>query len=267
MIANNDDGKAPKKANKRKGFYLPSRLAEFDLPSPAPKITSKLLFATTPRCGSHFVCSTLYQTQRVGLPLEYFNPAHWDSWRKQSADGSHWGTLSYLVAQRTGGNGVFSTKFHWSHFEALRSVKMQHWFQGAHWVKIERADIVGQAVSWEIAGQTGSFIYTQAAWKSPVYSFEGIFGRMVNILTQQEAWRCFFASHDIRYHTVVLEHFLQDPQEAVETLLKRLDLPPAKGPKFPEIPVVESQRREINDEWKARLVADLGEKGMMLQGD
>ncbi|WP_281981263.1 Stf0 family sulfotransferase [Thalassorhabdomicrobium marinisediminis] len=247
----------------RDRIYQPTRSAEFDFPKPAPEVKSKLIFATTPRCGSHFICSTLFQTYRVGLPLEYFNPAHFESWGERAGASSQWEALSHLVARRTGGNGVFSAKVHWTHFEALPSDRMRNWFRHALWVRIERADLVAQAVSWEIAAQTGSFIYTQPSWKTPQYDFDRIYDRLVQILTQRAAWSRYFEERKIKPKVLVLEQFLQDPDAQSAALIKALGLPRAKGPRAPSIPVVKSQQREINSGWRSRFVDQLAKRAVL----
>ncbi|WP_415401074.1 Stf0 family sulfotransferase [Tateyamaria sp. SN3-11] len=218
------------------------------------------MFATTPRCGSHFVCSNLYQTFRAGLPLEYLNPAHWASWQERAGTTSHWNTLSYLVSRRTSGNGVFSIKMHWSHLSALPTEKLHTWFRGSQWVRIERADVVGQAVSWEIAAQTGSFIYTQPAWQTPKFNFDGIYSKLMQVLEQKEQWRQYFEKNGVSPHVVIHEQFISDPAKETKALIKALGLPRAVGARRPDIPIVESQHSSINSEWSERFVHMLSQR-------
>lgn len=243
--------------SKKEVVYRPTVSPDFDFEGVVHRPLRKLIFATTPRCGSHYICSHFFQTYRAGLPLEYFNPAHWSRWQDRADTRDHWLALSYLVDKRMGRNGVFSVKMHWPHMAALPNKKFREWFDQSLWIQIQRADVIAQAVSWEIAVQSGSWIYTQPQWKSPKYSFEKIFGKLVRIFEQRAQWKDFFKTNGIDPYVIVYEHFMQNPVGEAQAVLDELKIPQAYGSRKPEIPAIDIQRREINSEWYSTFVRDL----------
>lgn len=268
--------------------YSPTIMSNYDFPQQAPGTVPahKLLFATLPRCGSHFICQHLFETGYAGLPLEYFNPAHWDRWRVRiaaesvgasPAKASMLGhdstlanaenprasaafTLSALLRRRTGPNGCFSAKLHYAHLKHLSSFVSESWLQDAHWVRIERLDTLAQVVSLDIAMQTGSWIYTQQVWRTPTYDFKTLRRRLIRLLRDRHEWSRFFNAHGIRPHTLCYENFSADPAASVNDVVDRFGLrapDTIRDVPLPNIPRIQSQSSTINAEWVERLADDL----------
>lgn len=271
--------------------YSPTVGSAFDFPRRAAGAVPahKLLFATLPRCGSHFICRHFFETGYAGLPLEYFNPAHWNRWRIRTAieatgksaalasakgeastladtefpRASNAHTFTALTRRRTGPNGCFSAKMHFSHMQTLNSIVPEAWFADAHWVRIERLDILAQVVSLDIAVQTGSWIYTQRVWRTPVYDFQALRRRMVQLLRDRHAWSKFFKERGIQQHIICYEKFAADPAANVRAVLDAYGLnsdPLPEGIVLPKIPDIKNQSSPINAEWVERFADDLGEE-------
>lgn len=276
----------------RKGsVYLPTVGSEFDFYRRTSDMrpSHKLMFATLPRSGSHFICQKFFESGRAGLPLEYFNPAHWNRWRVRIAaeaagrtpdDASRLGelatladkemprasnrhTLGALIRRRTGPNGCFSVKLHYSNVRHLTSIVSDKWMEDAHWIRIERLNILAQAVSLEIAVQTGSWIFSQKAWRTPVYDYLALRRRLIRILRDRHAWSCFFKERGIQPHIICYEEFVSNPTESVTTVLDRINKCQAPTPleaELPYIPEIESQSSTINVKWTERFAEELGKE-------
>lgn len=212
----------------------------------------KLLLATSPRCGSHFAGSKLHATHRAGLPLEYFNPVHFAAWQARSKAANNHGTLSQIVRHRTGPNGCFSAKLHWPHVQGILDVGISGWLRGAVWVRIERLDTLAQAVSWEIAAQTGVWIHGQKAWKRPTYDSGRISARLGAILQQRHHWDRFFARSEISPHVLIYETLCDDPDRAIAPLLDLLPESVVPDITWPTLPEVTRQGTQRNTDWITR---------------
>ncbi|QUS36330.1 Stf0 family sulfotransferase [Falsirhodobacter algicola] len=274
---------------RKSSVYLPTVGSDFDFPRrpPGTSPSHKLVFATLPRSGSHFICQKFFTSGRAGLPLEYFNPAHWNRWRvrvaaeaagQSASDASYLGewatladtetprastahTLDALVRRRTGPNGCFSVKMHYSNVAHLRTIVSDAWLREAHWVRIDRLDIIAQAVSLEIAVQTGSWIFTQKVWRQPTYDYTALRRRLIRLLRERHSWSRFFREHGITPHILCYEHFATDPAGHVAAILDKVGLRESALPpdvKLPHIPDIQSQSSTVNALWSERLADDLG---------
>lgn len=248
------DSSAPSLWNK----VQPTVDAAYDFPARRPPAV-KLMFATTPRCGSHFVCNLFQETRRAGLPLEYFHPRHFDSWAARTAAPSSHKVLSELVRHRTGPNGCFSAKLHWPHLTSMFDRGIAGWLRGSVWIRIERLDSLAQAVSWDIARQTGVWIHGQKAWRRPVYDRARITTSLLDILRQRRCWEAFFQRSGIVPQVIVYEEVCR--HGGIAGHLDRLP-PAAEAAAWPVLPQPQRQATEINDVWIARYLEDVGAEAL-----
>lgn len=281
----------PAEPSRKSSVYLPTVGSDFDFPRrpPGTQPSHKLLFATLPRSGSHFICQKFFASGHAGLPLEYFNPAHWNRWRVRVAAeaagrpadvasrlgetatladteaprASDWHTLDALTRRRTGPNGCFSAKLHYSNVRHLDSIVSEKWLEDAHWIRIDRLDILAQAVSLEIAVQTGSWIFTQKVWRQPTYDYTALRRRLIRLLRDRHAWSRFFEQRRIEPQIICYEHFVSDPAKNVAAVLDKIglrEMPLPQNATLPHIPDIRSQSSTINAHWTERLAEDLGKE-------
>lgn len=126
-----------------------------------------IVLCATQRCGSTMICEDMRNTGVMGKPEEYFLP-----WNPEKPDPSWARSLNGIFKRGTTENGVFSVKIMANQagrlnrcFETIdlavseTGVKafphMHAVFKDATWVWLRRNDILRQAISREMAGQTG----------------------------------------------------------------------------------------------------------------
>lgn len=250
----------------------------FDLhrPSVAPRTW---VVASVPRSGSTLLCRSLWSTGLVGAPKEYLNPMQIRDWEVRLgtlpsrvrhlalrgpllalvgaggwSDARLRGHLGRVRARRTGPTGWFGLKLHHHHFE--------QWFTHAHrdpvawlgeptWVRMSRADRVGQAISWARALQTGKWASTQRASLPPIYDRGRIAGCLAAIETQERAWSTWFGERDIHPLHVTYEALTTDRTATVRQVLAclgehgRVDL---------DAPELSRQADDVTAEWRDRFV-------------
>jgi LPS sulfotransferase NodH len=205
------------------------------------------------------------QEHGFGVPHEYLNTVHIpylaQRWglisREKKIDLARY--LETCLSWRTNTQGIFSLKAHWSQFQPfLEKDLIAPYLQKARFIYIRRNDLLGQAISYEIASQTGKWGSKESASRRPVYDADAIERRMVNIAQQNMAWTLFFAKHRVEKVDVFYEEFIKDKEKCINDIGNKiapefkLELPERK-PKPSELHI---QRNVVNDDWRERFLAE-----------
>ena len=126
----------------------------FDFSS-APRPTDLLIILSTPRSGSTFLSSLLFEAN-FGLPHEYLQASQYmqilnDRWNftQERTKRINWRNFVIALAdKRTSQNGWLAINAHASHLPRL-SKALPYWSDlNWHVVHLERKDTIGQAISW-----------------------------------------------------------------------------------------------------------------------
>ena len=137
---------------------------KYDLPyyDDWPKI--KYIICSSPRCGSNLLSEILHAQDGLGVPIAYLHlPAHFPflAHRWNCLNDNYVDIHKYFKScfrWRTSKNGVFGMKTHWNHFEYfLKSGILHYYFPNTKFVFLRRQDLLGQAISLELANQTGQW--------------------------------------------------------------------------------------------------------------
>ena len=230
------------------------------------------LLCGTPRTGSTLLCSLLSSTGVLGRPESYFREADEAAWAARfdlATDGSRVRDYTAFVqavrAAATTANGVFAARIMWGSLERMmlglqpqgRSelAALEHAFGPLLFVQLLRDDIVGQAVSWHRAEQTGFWQPGDAAVRPSEPNVDRMKQLVDTIRDHNAAWQSWFDRHGIRPHPVTYEQLVHDPRRAVENIATRLGVRPAADwqPCSPH----RKQADEINVAWSAALHAAL----------
>jgi LPS sulfotransferase NodH len=246
--------------------------------------TRSVVVACDGRTGSSLLCRALEDTGAVGAPGEFFDddrisravatlgvpvPTTGARWRRQlrrlalrprwyyfdTYDPSTFPAyVDEVIRRRTGPNGVFSAKFHWSQLE--RAVDRFGFDiatlpQPIAWIHLERHDLVAQAVSMAIVRQTGDFTRRPDGASPPppaLYDDDLLLTRFAKASRGVEKWNALFAAHGIDPIRVTYAELATDYDRAVRRVLDELGLsakpvPPAG---------FERQAGAINADWAAR---------------
>lgn len=119
-----------------------------------------LFILSTPRSGSTLLCDIL-RRNGVCLPHEYFQPyqyipiaaARWECIQSGTLDREAY--VNALVRYRIGPNGDLGINLHGNHLSVFSAFERLFGEKEAFFVHIRRRDVIAQAVSYEIAHQTG----------------------------------------------------------------------------------------------------------------
>lgn len=123
-------------------------------------------------------------------------------------------------------------------------------------VHVQRDDVVGQAVSWARAEQTGYWQEGDRSSAEPRLDLDQIDELVRTIREHNAAWKSWFHQHGVEPYSVRYEDVVADPRRAVQELLDRLgvELPSDWRPESPH----RRQADEINAEWVRRYRAARG---------
>jgi trehalose 2-sulfotransferase len=228
-----------------------------DFPAPVD-VSVKYAICSTPRSGSHLLGQLLYGTGRMGCPLEYFNRGNIIRWQGRAADAGAEDFVRFLVAIRTTPNGCFGLKAHFPQLKTLaRYISLNDFVTAYAHIHIVRRDLLGQAISFARAEQTGEWISRgSASGRTVVYDRRLIRRCLIEIARQNASWNCFFHAFGLRPLVVEYESLAADPPQVVRKVATFIgvDLPP-------EVPIPDprtSRQRDAESEsWRDRFMDEM----------
>jgi LPS sulfotransferase NodH len=208
------------------------------------------------------LCQYLSSTDQLGYPLEYFNgPGRRVLGLPDFPDALE---LQMEAVLRLGAtpNGVYAVKLFASQFAAFsRRVRWMDLLPNLHLVYLTRDDLLGQAISWARALQTGQYRSAQPAKQLAVYDADLIRTQLTAIVRERAQWETFFARTGIEPLRIVYERFLEDRSSYVDRVANLVGI---------ESPVVDQrrvdlviQRDAVTEEWKQRFRAENGDSNVL----
>jgi trehalose 2-sulfotransferase len=245
----------------------------FDFPGPVP-LRRAYLIASTPRCGSTFLTSVLWQTGVLGAPAEYWNfhkrvkPVATGIKMMQRLDAtSPDDYLNKLLACRTTRNGIFGVKVLFVQFsQALkRFPQVLERLAPLTYIYIEREDKVAQAVSLAKLAQHGGWPERRGrAWQARSvavpYDRDMISLSLARLEQQTTGWRQWFETNKIDPFVVKYEKLAAD-QNAVVRSIKELLGAQDDEPQEVRFKAIERQGDSTNREWVARYKSEVAGNG------
>jgi trehalose 2-sulfotransferase len=236
----------------------------YDFPDQVP-LRKSYVIASTPRCGSTFLSTVLWQTGVLGAPSEYWN------YHKRAAVKtigtkmmerlealSRADYLTKLLACRTSKNGVFGVKVHYNDFEEAirRFPELLDLVAPTKFIYIERLDKVAQAVSMARAVQTGVYASWRKGRDGPSaanlrYDRELIANFLVKLEEQNLNWKRWFEDNKIDPFVVSYESLAADQAAVAGSVMKLLDVENDE-PQPVRYRPLSRQGDSINKEWIAR---------------
>jgi trehalose 2-sulfotransferase len=215
------------------------------------------LIASTPRSGSHFLGHILHTSGEWSAPLEYFNKANLEKWRRLLRAKTNQEIFQNLFQRRTHPTGWFGLKAHWRQFSQLATdEQFIGWLALERFVHVYRRDEIAQAVSLVIARQTNAWISFHEKAKEPKYSFADISKAIAYIRTEIAAWNAYFSSRRVEPLVLEYEALIENPDIALEAMRGAFGIPSIRLEKLlTELP--ERQATPLNEEWKAHYLCDL----------
>lgn len=233
-----------------------------DLPGPGPDQARILIIASQPRCGSHMLGQMLMADGRFGVPLEYFHKRHWPDWvarvrqEQQAGDLSPARVFAGISRARQSAQGIVSLKAHWHQFAPMLNTDLAPLLMTARYVCLRRRDTLAQAISYQIALQTGAWVSDMANKAEPDYDSTAIKNHMTTILHEREAWDAFLASHALPSIPIDYEEMDANPGQALNSIAEFFDLQSIYDSDHAPIMPTLRQSSQINAEWKRRYLQE-----------
>ncbi len=216
---------------------------------------------TAPRSGSNFLCQLLASTGKLGAPLEYFNgssrrvlddPFYPDDPRKQ------------IEKIRTSGatpNRIYGLKLFMYQNELVSSeIAWADILPDLHFISLRRNDVIGQAISWSRAEQTGQYRASQFAKAVPVYSAEHIATQMQRIRHENTGWDAYFEANNIHPLRLIYEEVEADPQSAIDRVATFIGVDTPCLVDLKKVSVVR-QSDSISAAWRERFLSGQPDPG------
>jgi LPS sulfotransferase NodH len=206
---------------------------------------------TEPRSGSEYLCEILKSTRLLGNPLEQFMSA--ERCRRFEREPAWLG--QEILGRGATANGIYGLKVMSRQFDNSLASRWPERLPGLRFVHLERRDLLGQAISWVRARQTGQYFSITAAQGEARYDAAAIARAIGEIAEGQARWRRYFARNGIDALWLVHEEVAADPQAAAESIARLLGLD--EQPRVdPERIRLRAQRDGLSEEWRERFVAE-----------
>ena len=213
---------------------------------------------TSPRSGSNFVCQLLAGTGVLGRPLEYFNgPGRRFFDDPEYPDDPH-AQLRRITSMGRSPNGIYGLKvFAHQHDWIADKVAWTRELPNLHFIFLTRRDLLGQAISWAKAEQTGQYRHTQTAHRDPVIDSGRVMARMAAIARENARWEMFFARNGLQPVRLVYEDVAAHPQDGVDRVAAELGLGGRVVADLAHVQV-RIQRDAFSEAWRHRFLDECG---------
>ena len=222
-----------------------------------------IFIASTQRSGSNLLCSLMAATHSLGYPDEYLNDEVL-AYRRPGEPCSLDAKLRLAVAEGITPNRVLSLKVH---ADQLQGAPIDVLSPKTHWLFIERLDRLGQAISWEIARQTGTWhsnYYPSGI--TPEYDRAAISQRLDDLERYSLFWREFFRYRGVEPLRMTYEDVAATPEKEVFRIAAFASVRLMRWStrlwyrlknKHP-LTGIKQQRSELNERWRAQYLSDGG---------
>ena len=229
-------------------------------------VQTSYIIASVQRSGTHLLCTLLRCTGVAGLPAEHFLAKPGETWERRWKSPSRIAYVERVLRDNTTSNGVFGTVLMWSYFDRtlqmLREIAEYQNLESADllaavlhkpkYIWLRRRNRVEQAVSWEIACQTG--VWAQKTGEktrprgAPKFDFKVIDEWCNRIAEHETAWANYFRENQIEPLTLFYEDVVANNHGTMEGVLEFLRVPLPADVKI-VASGLEKQANELSQQW------------------
>ncbi|MEM1448356.1 MAG: Stf0 family sulfotransferase [Planctomycetota bacterium] len=235
------------------------------------------LICSSPRVGSNLLSALLRRTDQCGTPREYLCPAEIAEHGPAAAgiasidcDPARYQRYYDGIRRTFSKGGRFGLK---AHMHQLKAALEQGFDFDRNvpdrFILLTRADVVGQAISFARALQTGAWTAAKEEQRTPRYDAAMIQSAMREILGEGEGWERLFRGYGIEPYRLSYEALVADMEGELAGVLDYLDVDPASVDLGA---VVERstgyhrrQRDGVSAEWRRRWNRDLRDHAVASQ--
>jgi LPS sulfotransferase NodH len=129
-------------------------------------------------------------------------------------------------------------------------------------IYLERCDLLGQALSWVRAVQTGQYRSNVSPTGEPVYDSTMIRSHLTAIARECARWSLFFARTGIKPELLTYDMVVTEPQAVVERVARLMEIRERVTCDASQINLT-IQRDDITAEWRQRFIAECGNPGFI----
>jgi LPS sulfotransferase NodH len=153
-------------------------------------------------------------------------------------------------------SGIYAVKLFASQFsQVAKTVDLPASLPGLHYVRLTRRDLLGQAISWTRARQTGRFRSTEAALNSPRYDGAAIAEALEKIMLENLAWDIWLARNGLSFLSLTYEELLANPRASLVKVAHLVDAEITFESTSAPNSGLEIQRDAVNTEWRERFLS------------
>jgi LPS sulfotransferase NodH len=206
------------------------------------------------RSGSNYLADLLASTGKMPRAREIFNVPVVLRLSKQNKAES-FRHFCQILARSYEIDGLFASKVGWQQLYFLAKTRMiPEVFAAPRFIHVRRRDLLGQAISFVIAHQTGAWTSEQVPEREPVYDSVAIAEQMGRISDAAARFEQFFATFGFPHLDVAYEDFVKDKSGCVSAITTWLGL--GSSTIKEEESHFQRQRNTINDEWRERFLTE-----------
>jgi trehalose 2-sulfotransferase len=189
------------------------------------KLTDILFIFSTPRSGSTLFSDLIFKSG-LCVPHEYFQPYEYlpilaNNWDCITTDRllNVQKFIDQLVAKRTSKNGWLGINLHGDHIALFEQFQERLPSVNKHFVHVIRLDTIAQAVSYEIAMQTGQWSSHFEQFAEPKYDFEKINHRLETINKENTLIQSYLNLNGYNCKRVVYEELAKNPRPFIREII------------------------------------------------
>jgi LPS sulfotransferase NodH len=223
---------------------------------PVPAGTKFVLICYTNRCGSNYLADIIASSGVFNIAGEDLNYENIVQGAKKFGSKSFQAYFAALVERRRKA-GHYFLKVAPAHLELLgKSGVLAQILSDTKFVLIERADKLGQAISFAIATQTQKWTSLQPANISEAeasFTPTVIDDAIVSFSEAHMMFYQFFGRNGIVPANVFYEHLVEDPDQCLQAIGKSIGLAGLRH--VPGRVRLERQAGPVSEEWRAKYLA------------
>lgn len=212
---------------------------------------------TYARSGGTYLSQLLGSTGCLGRPEDWFNGTGYRNRGHSDYPLDRAGQLAMVLSGGRSPNGVTGVKLSPVRCDELAGFDWQSPLAPLSYIHLVREDRLGQAISDARAQQTGAYRSTTAPRAEPRYDARRIIGSLHNQLLDEARVRRFFAINGIAPLELTYEALLANEAAVLARIAVFLEVDDLAEPDGAKIEL-QMQRDAINEEWRARFLAEHG---------
>ncbi len=213
------------------------------------------VICSAPRAGSTFLCEVLTSTGVLGRPEDYFNGSGRRSSGRPDYPSDPGLQMREILASGSTPNGIYGFKIFPRRADIAAATSWPRALPNLGFVHLERADLLGQALSLFRARRTRQFRSDQPSGRAVRYDRALVESLLREIIVDQARWRLHFARAGIAAVHLVYEDVARDPQSAVDAVATLMGLLEAAVYRSSRIRL-EVQRDDQIAEWRERFLSE-----------